>query len=130
MKKKISTSIDNITRVQSEHNTKLDKLFELIEENNKSLNELQVKLQSSSMDNNGNSNGVVQSTIDTKDKVYNTHIESSMVKSESNSNVIEESDSSKNVKESSSNSNGEVQDPSSSNIDKILSHYKLINIYH
>lgn len=123
--KKISTSIDNITRVQSEHNTKLDKLFELIEENNKSLNELQVKLQSSSMDNNGNSNGVVQSTIDTNDKVYNTPIESSIVKSESNSKVIEESDSSKDVKESSSKSCGEVQDYSSSNVDDRIMSYQL-----
>lgn len=123
--KKISTSIDNITRVQSEHNTKLDKLFELIEENNKSLNELQAKLQLSSMDNNGKSNGVVQSTIDTKDKVYNTPIESSMVKSESNSNVIEESDSSKDVKESSSKSCCDVQDSSSSNVDDRIMSYQL-----
>lgn len=123
--KKISTSIDNITRVQSEHNTKLYKLFELIEENNKSLNELQVKLQSSSIDNNGKSNGVVQSTIDTNDKVDNTPIESSTVKSESNSNVIEESDSSKDVKESNGKSNGEVQDPSSSNVDDRIMSYQL-----
>ena len=123
--KKISTSIDNITRVQSEHNTKLDKLFELIEENNKSLNELQVKLQSSSMDNNGKSNGVVQSTIDTNDKVDNTPIESSMVKSESNSKVIEESDSSKDINESSSKSCGDVQDPSSSNVDDRIMSYQL-----
>ena len=123
--KKISTSIDNITRVKSEHNTKLDKLFELIEENNKSLNELQVKLQSSSMDNNGKSNGVVQSTIDTNDKVDNTHIESSMVKSETNSNVIEESDSYKNVKESSSKSCCDVQDHSSSNVDDRIMSYQL-----
>ena len=114
--KKISTSIDNITRVQSEHNTKLDKLFELIEDNNKSLNELQVKLQSSSMDNNGNSNGVVQSTIDTNDKVDNTHIESSSVKSEYNSNDINES---------SSNSFGEVKDSSSSNFDDRIMSYQL-----
>ena len=114
--KKISTSIDNITRVQSEHNTKLDKLFELIEENNKSLNELQVKLQSSSMDNNGKSNGVVQSTIDTNDKVDNTPIESSMVKSESNS---------KDIKESSSKSFGEVKDSSSSNFDDRIMSYQL-----
>lgn len=123
--KKISTSIDNITRVQSEHNTKLDKLFELIEENNKSLNELQVKLQSSSMDNNGKSNGVVQSTIDTKDKVDNTPMESSTVQSETNSNVIEESDSSKDVKESNDKSNGEVQDPSSLNVDDRIMSYQL-----
>ena len=123
--KKISTSIDNITRVQSEHNTKLYKLFELIEENNKSLNELQVKLQSSSMDNNGKSNGVVQSTIDTNDKVDNTPIESSMVKSESNSKVIEESDNSKDVKESSSKSCGDVQYNSSSNVDDRIMSYQL-----
>ena len=123
--KKISTSIDNNTRVQSEHNTKLDKLFELIEENNKSLNELQVKLKSSSMDNNGKSNGVVQSTIDNNDKVDNTQIESSMVKSESNSKVIEESDSSKNVKESSSKSCCDVQYHSSSNVDDRIMSYQL-----
>ena len=114
--KNISTSIDNITRVQSEHNTKLDKLFELIEENNKSLNELQVKLQSYSMDNNVKSNGVVQSTIDTNDKVDNTPIESSMVKSESNS---------KDIKESSSKSFGEVKDSSSSNFDDRIMSYQL-----
>ena len=123
--KKISTSIDNNTRVQSEHNTKLDKLFELIEENNKSLNELQVKLQSSSMDNNGKSNGVVQSTIDNNDKVDNTPIESSTVQSDTNSKVIEESDSSKDVKESSSKSCGEVQDHSSSNVDDRIMSYQL-----
>ena len=123
--KKISTSIDNITRVQSEHNTKLDKLLELIEENNKSLNELQVKLQSSSMDNNGNSNGVVQSTIDTNDKVDNTPIESSSVKSEYNSKVIEESDSSKDINEYSSKSCGEVQDHSNSNVDDRIMSYQL-----
>lgn len=112
--KKLYSSIDNITRVQSEHNTKLDKLFELIEENNKSLNELQVKLQSSSTDNNGNSNGVVQSTINTNDKVNNTPIESSMVKSESNS---------KDINEYSSKSDGDVQDHSSSNVaDRIMSY--------
>lgn len=124
--KKISNLIDNITKVQSEHNTKLDKLFEMIEEKDKIIEELQGKLQSSSMDNNGKSNGEIQPSIDTKDetndKVDNTPIESSTVQSESNSKVIEESDNSKDVKESSSNSNGEVQDPSSSNIDKILSH--------
>ena len=114
--KKISTSIDNNTRVQSEHNTKLDKLFELIEENNKSLNELQAKLQSSSIDNNCKSNGVVQSTIDTNDKVDNTPIESSMVKSESNS---------KDIKESSSKSFGEVKDSSSSNFDDRIMSYQL-----
>ena len=114
--KKISTSIDNNTRVQSEHNTKLDKLFELIEENNKSLNELQAKLQSSSIDNNGNSNGVVQSTIDNNDKVDNTPIESSSVKSEYNSNDINES---------SSNSFGEVKDSSSSNFDDRIMSYQL-----
>ena len=123
--KKISTSIDNNTRVQSEHNTKLDKLLELIEENNKSLNELQVKLQLSSMDNNGNSNGVVQSTIDTNDKVDNTPIKSSTVQSESNSKVIEESYSSKDVKESNGKSNGEVQDTSSSNVDDRIMSYQL-----
>ena len=123
--KKISTSIDNNTRVQSEHNTKLDKLFELIEENNKSLNELQVKLQSSSMDNNDKSNGVVQSTIDTNDKVDNTPIESSTVQSDTNSNVIEESDSSNDVKESSSKSCGEVQYHSSSNVDDRIMSYQL-----
>lgn len=123
--KKISTSIDNITRVQSEHNTKLDKLFELIEENNKSLNELQVKLQSSSIESNGKSNGVVQSTIDTNDKVDNTPIESSTVQSESNSKVIEESDSSKDVKEYSSKSCGEVKDSSSSNFDDRIMSYQL-----
>ena len=123
--KKISTSIDNITRVQSEHNTKLDKLFELIEDNNKSLNELQFKLQSSSTDNNGESNGVVQSTIDTKDKVDNTPMESSIIQSETNSNVIEENDSSKNVKESSSKSCCDVQDPSSSNVDDRIMSYQL-----
>lgn len=114
--KKISTSIDNNTRVQSEHNTKLDKLFELIEDNNKSLNELQVKLQSSSMYNNSKSNGVVQSTIDTNDKVDNTPIESSMVKSDSNS---------KDIKESSSKSFGEVKDSSSSNFDDRIMSYQL-----
>ena len=123
--KKISTSIENITRVQSEHNTKLDKLFELIEENNKSLNELQVKLQSSSMDNNDKSNGVVQSTIDTNDKVDNTPIESSTVQSDTNSNVIEESDSSNDVKESSSKSCGEVQYHSSSKVDDRIMSYQL-----
>lgn len=121
--KKISTSIENNTRVNSKVIEEKDKI---IEENNKLIKELQVKLQSSSMDNNGKSNGEIQPSIDTKDetndKVDNTPIESSTVQSESNSNVIEESDNSKDVKESSSNSNGEVQDPSSSNIDKILSH--------
>lgn len=125
--KKISNLIDNITKVQSEHNTKLDKLFEMIEEKDKIIEELQGKLQSSSMDNNGKSNGEIQPSIDTKDetndKVDNTPIESSTVQSESNSNVIEESDNSKDVKESSSNSNGEVQDPSTSNVsDKIMSY--------
>lgn len=114
--KKLITSIDNNTRVQSEHNTKLDKLVELIEENNKSLNELQVKLQSSSMDNNGKSNGVVQSTIDTNDKVDNTPIESSSVKSEYNSNDINES---------SSKRSGEVKDTSSSNFDDRIMSYQL-----
>ena len=114
--KKLYSSIDNITKVQSEYNTKLDNLFELIEENNKSLNELQVKLQSSSMDNNGNSNGLVQSTIDTNDKVDNTPIESSTVKSESNS---------KDINESSSKSFGEVKDSSSSNFDDRIMSYQL-----
>ena len=130
--KKISTSIDNITRVQSEHNTKLDKLFELIEEKDKVIegkdkliNELKVKLQSSSMDNNGKSNGVVQSTIDTNDKVDNTPIEYSTVQSDTNSKVIEESDSSKDIKESSSKSCGEVQDHSSSNVDDRIMLYQL-----
>ena len=114
--KKISTSIDNNTRVQSEHNTKLDKLFELIEENNKSLNELQVKLQSSSMDNNDKSNGVVKSTIDSNDKVDNTPIEYSTVKLEYNS---------KDINESSSKSCGEVQYHSSSNVDDKIMSYQL-----
>ena len=110
--KKISTSIDNITRVQSEHNTKLDKLFELIEEKDKIINELQVKLQSSSMDNNGKSNGVVQDEVNTN-VVEELQGKIDKLQEDSNSKVIEESDSSKDVKESSSKSCGEVQDPSS-----------------
>ena len=97
----------------------------MIEENNKSLNELQVKLQSSSMDNNGKSNGVIQSTIDTNDKVDNTPIEYSTVQSETNSKVIEESDSSKDINESSSKSCGEVQYHSSSNVDDRIMSYQL-----
>ena len=130
--KKIYTSIDNITRVQSEHNTKLDKLFELIEEKDKVIegkdkliNELQAKLQSSSMDNNGKSNGEIQPSIDTKDKVDNTTIESSTVQSESNSKVIEESDNSKDVNESNGKSNGEIKDSSSSNVDDRIMSYQL-----
>ena len=105
---------DEINKLKAEVNTK-DEIIE----------ELQGKLQSSSMDNNGNSNGVVQSTIDTNDKVDNTPIESSTVKSETNSNVIEESDSSKDVKESSSKSCGEVKDSSSSNFDDRIMSYQL-----
>lgn len=121
--KKISTSIENNSRVNSNVIEEKDKI---IEEKDKIIEELQGKLQSSSMEYSSKSNGEIQPTIDTKDetndKVDNTPIESSTVQSESNSKVIEESDNSKDVKESSSNSNGEVQDPSSSNIDKILSH--------
>lgn len=121
--KKISTSIENNSRVNSNVIEEKDKI---IEEKDKIIEELQGKLQSSSMEYLSKSNGEIQPSIDTKDetndKVDNTPIESSTVQSESNSKVIEESDNSKDVKESSSNSNGEVQDPSSSNIDKILSH--------
>lgn len=121
--KKISTSIENNSRVNSNVIEEKDKI---IEEKDKIIEELQGKLQSSSMEYSSKSNGEIQPSIDdkdeTNDKVDNTPIESSTVQSESNSKVIEESDNSKDVKESSSNSNGEVQDPSSSNIDKILSH--------
>lgn len=121
--KKISTSIENNSRVNSNVIEEKDKI---IEEKDKIIEELQGKLQSSSMEYSSKSNGEIQPSIDTKDetndKVDNTPIESSTVQSESNSKVIEESDNSKDVKESSSNCNGEVQDPSSSNIDKILSH--------
>ena len=120
--KKISTSIENNSRVNSNVIEEKDKI---IEEKDKIIEELQVKLQSSSMDNNGKSNGVVQSTIDTNDKVDNTPIESSTVQSETNSKVIEESDSSKDVKESSSKSCGEVQDHSSSNVDDRIMSYQL-----
>ena len=117
--KKLYTSIGNITKVQLEHNTKLDKLLELVEEKDKVIegkdkliNELQAKLQSSSMDNNGKSDGVVQEEVNTKvveelqGKIYK-------LQEDSNSKVIEESDSSKDVNKSSSKSCGEVQDPSS-----------------
>ena len=117
--KKLYTSIGNITKVQSEYNTKLDKLFELIEEkdkviegNDKLINELQAKLQSSSMDNNGKSNGVVQEEVNTK-VVEELQCKIDKLQEDSNSNVIEESDSSKDINKSSSKSCGEVQDPSS-----------------
>ena len=117
--KKLYSSIDNITKVQLEHNTKLDKLFELIEEKDKVIegkdkliNELQVKLQSSSMDNNGKSNCVVQEEFNTK-VVEELQGNIDKLQEESNSKVIEESDSSKDINESSSKSCGEVQDPSS-----------------
>ena len=121
--KKISTSIENNSRVNSNVIEEKDKI---IEEKDKIIEELQGKLQSSSMEYSSKSNGEIQPSIDTKDetndKVDNTPIESSTVQSESNSKVIEESDNSKDVKESNGKSNSEVQDPSSSNIDKILSH--------
>lgn len=139
--KKISTSIDNTSKsngiVQPSIDSNLieekDKIIEELqgeinklktEANTKDeiIEELQVKLQSSSMDNNGKIQPSIDTKDETNDKVDNTPIESSTVQSEYNSKVIEESDNSKDVKESSSNSNGEVQDPSSSNIDKILSH--------
>ena len=117
--KKLYSSIDNITRVQSENNTKLYKLFELIEEKDKVIegkdkliNELQAKLQSSSMDNNGKSNGVVQEEVNTK-VVEELQGKIDKLQEDSNSKVIEESDSSKDVNKSSSKSCGEVKDPSS-----------------
>ena len=117
--KKLYTSIGNITKVQLEHNTKLYKLFELIEEKDKVIegkdkliNELQAKLQSSSMDSNGKSNGVVQEEVNTN-VVEELQGKIDKLQEDSNSNVIEESDSSKDVNESSSKSCGEVQDPSS-----------------
>lgn len=117
--KKLYTSIDNITKVQLEHNTKLDKLFELIEEKDKVIegkdkliNELQAKLQSSSMDSNGKSNGVVQEEVNTK-VVEELQGKIDKLQEDSNSKVIEESDSSKDINESSSKSCGEVQDTSS-----------------
>lgn len=126
---KISNSIDNNTRVQSEANTKvIESINTMVQAmvNTKDETIEELKKISTSIENTSKSNGIVQPSIDTKDetndKVDNTPIESSTVQSESNSKVIEESDNSKDVKESSSNSNGEVQDPSSSNIDKILSH--------
>ena len=117
--KKLYSSIDNITRVQSEYNTKLDKLIELIEEKDKVIegkdkliNELQAKLQSSSMDNNGKSDGVVQEEVNTK-VVEELQGKIDKLQEDSNSKVIEESDSSKDINKSSSKSCGEVQDPSS-----------------
>ena len=117
--KKLYSSIDNITRVQSEHNTKLDKLFELVEEKdkviegkNKLINELQAKLQSSSMGNKGKSNGVVQEEVNTK-VVEELQGKINKLQEDYNSKVIEESDSSKDINKSSSKSCGEVQDPSS-----------------
>ena len=117
--KKLYTSIDNITKVQLEHNTKLDKLFELVEEKDKVIegkdkliNELQAKLQSSSMDSNGKSNGVVQEEVNTK-VVEELQGKIDKLQEDSNSKVIEESDSSKDVNKSSSKSCGEVQYPSS-----------------
>lgn len=117
--KKLYTSIDNITKVQSEHSIKLYKLFELVEEKDKVIegkdkliNELQVKLKSSSMDNNGKSNGVVQEEVNTK-VVEELQGKIDKLQEDSNSKVIEESDSSNDVNKSSSKSCGEVQDPSS-----------------
>ena len=117
--KKLYTSIGNITKVQLEHKTKLDKLFELVEEKDKVIegkdkliNELQAKLQSSSMDNNGKSNGVVQEEVNTK-VVEELQGKIDKLQEDSNSKVIEESDSSKDINKSSSKSCGEVQDPSS-----------------
>ena len=117
--KKLYSSIDNITKVQLEHNTKLDKLFELIEEKDKVIeckdkliNELQAKLQSSSMDSNGKSNGVVQEEVNTN-VVEELQGKIDKLQEDSNSKVIEESDSSKDVNKSSSKSCGEVQDHSS-----------------
>ena len=120
--KKISTSIDNITRVQSEHNTKLDKLFELIEEKDKVIegkdkliNELQAKLQSSSMDNNGKSDGVVQEEVNTK----------VVEELQGKIDKLQEDSNSKDIKESSSKSFGEVKDSSSSNFDDRIMSYQL-----
>ena len=117
--KKLYTSIGNITKVQSEHNTKLYNFFELIEEKDKVIegkdkliNELQAKLQSSSMDNKCKSNGVVQEEVNTK-VVEELQGKIDKLQEESNSKVIEESDSSKDINKSSSKSCGEVQDPSS-----------------
>lgn len=117
--KKLYTSIGNITKVQFEHNTKLYKLFELIEEKDKVIegkdkiiNELQAKLQSSSMDSNGKSNGVVQEEVNTN-VVEELQGKIDKLQEDSNSKVIEESDSSKDVNKSSSKSCGEVQYPSS-----------------
>ena len=117
--KKLYTSIGNITKVQLEHNTKLDKLFELIEEKDKVIegkdkiiNELQAKLQSSSMDSNGKSNGVVQEEVNTN-VVEELQGKIDKLQEDYNSKVIEESDSSKDINESSSKSCGEVQDTSS-----------------
>lgn len=117
--KKLYTSIGNITKVQLEHNTKLNKLFELVEEKDKVIegkdkliNELQAKLQSSSMDNNGKSDGVVQEEVNTK-VVEELQGKIDKLQEDSNSKVIEESDSSKDINKSSSKSCGEVQDPSS-----------------
>ena len=117
--KKLYTSIGNITKVQLEHNTKLDKLFELVEEKDKVIegkdkliNELQAKLQSSSMDNNGKSDGVVQEEVNTN-VVEELQGKIDKLQEDSNSKVIEESDSSKDINKSSSKSCGEVQDPSS-----------------
>ena len=117
--KKLYTSIGNITKVQLEHNTKLEKLFELIEEKDKVIegkdkliNELQAKLQSSSMDNKGKSNGVVQEKVNTK-VVEELQGKIDKLQEDYNSKVIEESDSSKDLNKSSSKSCGEVQDPSS-----------------
>ena len=117
--KKLYTSIGNITKVQLEHNTKLDKLFELVEEKDKVIegkdkliNELQAKLQSSSMDNNGKSDGIVQEEVNTK-VVEELQGKIDKLQEDSNSKVIEESNSSKDINKSSSKSCGEVQDPSS-----------------
>ena len=117
--KKLYTSIGNITKVQLEHNTKLDKLFELVEEKDKVIegkdkliNELQAKLQSSSMDNNGKSDGVVQEEVNTK-VVEELQGKIDKLQEDSNSKVIEESDSSKDINKSSSKSCCEVQYPSS-----------------
>ena len=117
--KKLYTSIGNITKVQLEHSIKLDKLFELIEEKDKVIegkdkliNELQAKLQSSSIDNNGNRDGVVQEEVNTK-VVEELQGKIDKLQEDSNSKVIEESNSSKDINKSSSKSCGEVQDPSS-----------------
>lgn len=117
--KKLYTSIGNITKVQLEHNTKLNKLFELIEEKDKVIegkdkliNELQAKLQSYSMDNKGKSNGVVQEEVNAN-VVEELQGKIDKLQEDSNSKVIEESDSSKDINKSSIKSCGEVQDPSS-----------------